>query len=438
MFYNYGDTTDQEKIEQYKSFGFNIVGSQPYLMTGNNDRSYYVRQMTGFLDNCAAGGLKGIVYDNRLGSLVGYCDSNVDNKEYYYSINSEKTELVGSGENALFATQAEFESYVADLVSDYKDHAAFGGIHIYDEPNAAQFDRYAAVVKAIKKVIPDVYIHALLLPIYANNTSLTGDTSLSKQEAFRDYLTNWVDKVGLDYIQFDSYPFFTDDPGIQNEHINGIKIAAEVCKAKNVDLMVYVQTFARYKDGKYYERQVAERDTYWQINMLLGYGADGVGYYMYSDKGNGYNIKGSTLVDSDGNITELGESVKKINAEIKEFTKILSFFDYVGSASYGTKLDHVTITNDALSKLTASNVSGTALITELKDEARGNYMYMIQNVSDSTEGKGSALTMNATFGGYKKVTVYVNGVATEYSLTDGTLAVDIENAGDAIFVLLQR
>ena len=45
-----------EMTEQYKSFGFNIVGSQPYTMTGGNtNKEYYVNQMLGFLDNCSEG-----------------------------------------------------------------------------------------------------------------------------------------------------------------------------------------------------------------------------------------------------------------------------------------------------------------------------------------------------------------------------------------------
>ncbi len=422
-----------EMTEQYKSFGFNIVGSQPYTMTGSNtNKQYYVNQMIGFLDNCSEGGLKGIVYDNRLGSLVKYCDPNVA-----ISINDTKTELIGSGENALFATQAEFESYVATLIADYKDHSAFGGIFICDEPTAAQFDRYAAVVNAIRKVIPNVYIHCVLLPISATTSLLTDDTTLSREDAYKDYLNSFVEKVGLDYIMFDSYPFLTDK--LQNDHINGVKIAAEICEENDLRLLVYVQTFARYipETDKYYERQVYEQDIYWQVNMLLGFGADGVGYYMYSDSGNGHNVKGSTLVNSDGNVTELGESVKNVNAEIKEFSKFLSFFDYSKSASFGSELEHITISDDALTVATVNNVVGTALVTELKDEFRGNYIYMVQNVSDTTDGNGSALTLNITFNGYSTATVYINGVASEYRLTNGTLNVDIATAGDAIFILLQ-
>jgi hypothetical protein len=65
-------------------------------------------------------------------------------------------------------------------------------------------------------------------------------------------------------------------------------------------------------------------------------------------------------------------------------------------------------------------------------------MYMIQNVSDSTEGKGTALSLDITFNGYSTATVYVNGVASKQQLSNGTLDVEIADAGDAIFVLLQR
>jgi hypothetical protein len=77
-----------------------------------------------------------------------------------------------------------------------------------------------------------------------------------------------------------------------------------------------------------------------------------------------------------------------------------------------------------------------ALVTELYDEAKGNYMYMVQNIVDSTcKGSKAYQTTVLTFGEqYKYAAVYEKGEQRLVKLDNGTLTLK-HKAGQATFVL---
>ena len=77
-----------------------------------------------------------------------------------------------------------------------------------------------------------------------------------------------------------------------------------------------------------------------------------------------------------------------------------------------------------------------ALVTELYDEAKGNYMYMFQNIVDSTrKGSKAYQTITATFGEeYTHAVVFVKGERTLKKLDNGTLTMK-HMPGQATYVI---
>ena len=77
-----------------------------------------------------------------------------------------------------------------------------------------------------------------------------------------------------------------------------------------------------------------------------------------------------------------------------------------------------------------------ALVTELYDDEKQNYMYMLQNVTDSTKkGSKAFQTTVLTFDEqYKYAAVYVKGERTLMKLVKGTLTLE-QKAGEAAYII---
>ena len=77
-----------------------------------------------------------------------------------------------------------------------------------------------------------------------------------------------------------------------------------------------------------------------------------------------------------------------------------------------------------------------ALVTELYDDEKQNYMYMVQNVVDSTKkGSKAYQTTVLTFDkAYKYAAVYVKGERTLVKLDKGTLTLK-QKPGEATYVM---
>ena len=77
-----------------------------------------------------------------------------------------------------------------------------------------------------------------------------------------------------------------------------------------------------------------------------------------------------------------------------------------------------------------------ALVTELYDNEKENYMYMVQNVTDSTKkGSKAFQTTILTFDKqYKYAAVYVKGERVLVKLDKGTLTLE-HKAGEATYVM---
>ena len=78
-----------------------------------------------------------------------------------------------------------------------------------------------------------------------------------------------------------------------------------------------------------------------------------------------------------------------------------------------------------------------ALVTELYDEAKQNYMYMVQNIVDSTrKGSKAFQTTTLTFDSkYTHVAVFVKGEQTVKKLEKGGKLILKHKAGEATYVM---
>lgn len=368
--------------------------------------------------------------------------------------------LIGEGKK--FATEAELDAFVEECLSLYIDHPAFYGIMLGDEPFFYHAKSYGEMFRSIKRVSEklqkDVYIQYNLNPIGIANGEdtrswrcppLENTDGMSETElmiaAYDAYLRLFMDETGADYLQFDHYPLY-DAEKVMEIYFVGLQIAAEVVKDYDVEFYFVTQTF-NMTDGSTVRRTLSEADMYWLNNMLLGFGVKQVSYFTYFTKAdnNAEHFKdGQSFLTWEGEKTDIYYWMQKIMAEEQKFAPTILNFDYKTSqvfkgSSLVFGLSHVMykIDTPALTKVTNVEVNKeVALVTELYDEAKGNYMYMFQNVVDPMKkGSKAFQTITATFAEeYKYAAVYVKGERTLVALDDGKLTMK-HKPGEATYVI---
>ena len=425
------DHRTEDNYRDYAEAGLNIM----YIQY-NPDREGYTtysktpEELFGYMDMAVSNGVeKIVVYDGRL-----------------YDMSASHTSLVGT---AAYPTQADLNAYVADCMKDYKDHPAFYGSFLIDEPSYGQFTAIGQVYKAIKAAAPDADICVNLFPMFdfIKSAYAAGSASLTTEQAYRSYLNNFLEKTGADYIMLDSYPFM--GTFIQPYHFRTLQIAAEVCKEKGVELRAFAQSFSKKNsNGDVDERLCDETDMYWQLNFYLGMGVKEIAYFTYYQiagvrpNGSVY-IDNSTFMTVDGQKTPLYHFTKKINAEIREFAPILLNFEYQGLNYYkGSGVANINYVKDVARddftglKSVLIDDYDFALVTELYDAQKENYMYMVQNIHDP---KNIAYQQNAEitleFGEeYNYAVVYYKDSVKYVELKDGKYTATL-SVGQAEYIL---
>jgi hypothetical protein len=268
--------------------------------------------------------------------------------------------------------------------------------------------------------------------------------------------------MGTDYIQYDDYPFKSAEEGfliwkdtvpyVDNTILACIRIMAEIAKERDLDVKVVTQSCLMKsggKDGPTHIRNISEADARELNNYLMGFGVKQINYFTYwtkaaSSSSGEYYIDGYSFVNRDGTTTALYNFMKEIMADNTKFAPTISHFDYNASQIFGSNTDssldnaHITWSptwSTAADFRWITNVTTNkeyTLVTELYDDEKCNYMYMIMN------------TIDTYYGGNQNITVTMDSSVTKFYVYDqygnrtahtgNTYSVTL-SAGQAVYIM---
>ena len=483
---------EMNQYEVYKNAGFNIVLAQD-MINVDVDATTWANEGKVYMDYAYEAGLKVILTDwhfqilSKPITIASGGTVQVSNETYVPWIiatdASATTGLAADYLNALsaagltadttrFASRDALDNYVRSQLAQYKDHPAFYGVMLADEPSYHNAYCYSEIYQSIKRVMPECYVQYNLLPMEVDTAAIeryyTGvenenATSAQIEAAYRQYVELFLDAMGTDYIQYDDYPFKsatdgmwfweTTTPYVDTTSLRNIQLVAEIAKERGLAVKVVTQSCVMKKGGSNGDvliRQITENDARWLNNYLMGFGVKQINYFTYwtkhSNSSTGeYFEDGGSFVNRDGTTTAVYDFMKTIMANNTAFAPTISHFDYNASKVFGS--DNGSQNNDHISwssSLTAdtsfrfvTNVTTSleyTLVTELYDKDNYNYMYMVMNTIDPNEGGTQSVTV--TFDGtFDKIYVYdQTGARTAVTLTNNTYTVTL-TAGQAVYLL---
>ncbi len=446
------DNKTVEKIKEYKDAGMTIYFPQSAAYYDGKD--FETSEAKRVMDNCLEAGIdKVILMDPRIQTLSKPAKENA-------------VGLIGEGKQ--FATEAELDAVIAEYMEPYRTHEAFYGVMLGDEPFVWHTENYGQVYRSIKRVCPDAYIQYNLNPITSGrginadgSENITrypelveGDEGYGAEKGsdeeliarYKKYLCGFLDATGATYIQYDQYPFRSAD-SVDAYYFLGLQVVAELAKERGVEFYFVSQTYGQQEGSNGNPRMLTEADLYWLNNSIVGFGVKEISYFTYFTKADNnaeHFIDGNSFLTWYGEKTDIYYWMQKIMAEEQKLAPTILNFDYSTSkilmkaptlfdSSYALRTIQ---TKDFTALKTAEINKEVALVTELYDKEKGNYMYMVQNIVDSTR-KGSKVYQTATLtfnSKYTHVVIFENGVQRIQKLNKGKLTLK-HTPGQATFVM---
>lgn len=237
----------------------------------------------------------------------------------------------------------------------YLDASAFAGLAVKDEPSAQDYDGMAKVNKVLQELTDGKIIYTNLFPSYVETARLYLDNvPEGVWNAYEQYVYEYVDKVMPDIIAYDYYVFMNIDSSLENplgtsnpidivsgemnmqDYIKSLSLYRKISLDYNIPYWVSVASY-----NHRYHQLYTSKETAWQVNTSLAYGAKGIQYYTYwagidgSTMESWANPNKSGLVTANGTPHDTYYQVKEINENIKVVDEILMNSTSKGIIQFG-------------------------------------------------------------------------------------------------------
>ncbi len=437
-----------------------------------------------------------IVTDGQL--IEPYRDAAVYDHAYYKDVtdfDAIKLIVPGTTNSELFQSEEDLEQYMYDCLKRYSQHPAFGGVMLPDEPACKYLgiigEMYHAVENALARLksegklsAGEKVLHENLLP-YTESLARAGSYSKTstdlgygkyqeQHQEYRDYLQLYFDKTGAKTVMSDIYSYYTQT---YRYHILGLQITAEVARENGAQVATITSTLHRpTADERYHDAAALN----WFNNLNMGMGIKDVGFYTYhvkndsawvDSKGNPageIHMNDGSFINRQGEKTELYYNVKTMLAKSQVLAPVITNFDYNASAMFNNGCSYRENDNftdgphdvfwavDTYEKKSETQRFNTSVIkknssgqfltmgegfmgilTELKDSATGNYMYMVMNTippynTASTATTSASIRFQSS---YTHAWVYFDGNFTVRSLDSNNGLTFTMNPGEAYYVI---
>ncbi len=221
-------------------------------------------------------------------------------------------------EKGIVPSNQEFDEKTAS----YRNHPAFGGIYLKDEPGAKLFETIAD----IKEVFDDwkVGYNINLLPTYAQPEQLSGESNVSM--TYEEYLSQYMEIVQPAFISYDYYPCMGTFPELMGGYYENMRIVRKYAQEYGVPYWTFIQCGGPWEKNEQV-RYPSEAELLWQVNSGLAFGAKGIQYFPYffppewTQPGHEDTVAG--LIGRDGKPSPLYTYAQKANAQIAAIDEVL-------------------------------------------------------------------------------------------------------------------
>lgn len=219
------------------------------------------------------------------------------------------------------------QSLASSLVESYKDHPAFRGHFIQDEPSRAEVNGWAAASALYKTILPGKTFYINLLPYYG---------PASAYNKYVEDIDNYFTKLDLDYVCFDYYALqgFTEaEYTMKTTFLQNLDLLAKKAETNNAKLFTILNTTGHYNpsDLVYLRKPTSIADISFQAYTAMAYGTKGITWFTYLNMGeSAYGVQNG-MIDTVGKETDAYGYVRTVNNYIHSYSDVYLGYNWTGT-----------------------------------------------------------------------------------------------------------
>ncbi|MHB1452728.1 MAG: beta-galactosidase [Saccharofermentanales bacterium] len=209
---------------------------------------------------------------------------------------------------------------IGTYTNEYKDHPAYIGTFVWDEPTADMMTMFGPISNEIRKAAPGKIAYFNLHPLYS-------EPFQRSNLSYADYLERFMETCKPDVISYDHYPFIADkDNGITEDYFYNLELISMLANKSNIGFWTFIQTLS-YNN----HREPEFSELRWQVSTSLAYGCRGIQYFTYwTPEANMTETFGPALINKHGQKTQRYFDVKKINQELAIYADYMNKLRFDG------------------------------------------------------------------------------------------------------------
>ncbi len=205
---------------------------------------------------------------------------------------------------------------LAKVVADYRNHPAFYGYFVTDEPNASKFERLGAIIRRLKELDLEHPAYINLFPTYANEQQLGTPT-------YEEHVARYLETVRPPFLSFDHYPVTRS--GLRPDYYRNLEVVRRMAVEHGLNLWAFtlVTPHAVYPPPTIGHIRL-------QLWSDIAYGAKALQYFTFATPGGTDFNWGSGLVDKQGRPGPAYPLAREANAEIRRIEGLILRWRSVG------------------------------------------------------------------------------------------------------------
>lgn len=328
---------------------------------------------------------------------------------------------------SLAGMESEDFDLLPEMLEPWTKYPAYAGHLIYDEPGANQFERLGLMKEAFDQV-SDGYFYVNLYPTYS---------SLSQRDGrdYREYITEYINKVKPEVFSYDHYPLMENVDGttVTEDYLLNLEIVSKACREAGIPFWNFIQTMSFGRNN----RQPDYDDLRWQAYTTLAFGGSGIQHFCYWSPADDGTSFGEAMIDREGNKTPLYDAARYLNYELLAFDHIFLSYQAVGQMVFSQEPAplHTYLEEPLESFAPIKSVEGGPVLIGCFEDENGNQAIMVVNMTDP--GRDQEITVKITFEDILALNVYTAGRKARVGLEMSAIELTLES-GEGKFIQLLK
>jgi hypothetical protein len=331
------------------------------------------------------------------------------------------------------------DEYEADLdifleaIEPYKDHPAFKGHLIVDEPSAELYPWLGFYHEVYQEYLPGKDFYINLFPTYSGLPQ-RGDRN------YETYIQEYIDIVKPEFISYDHYPLmlFYEESVLTDDYLLNLEIVAKKAQEANLPFMLFLQSLGYTNVSGTQRRDVTEADLRWQTGVAMAYGTRGIQHFTYwTPTGGAIESFSNAFIDRQGNKTETYDAATKVNQEVLAYDHVYLSFTWKDVMTYAIDPSFPNVNFRMIQPVSShprvNSLKGSQdILMGLFEGPNQEDGFMIVNFTDPALKLSNEIEVD--FNNATHALIYIDGVEQIVKLSRGTLKMTLPS-GSSMFVI---